>query len=95
MVSVSPDRQKFRLGQVLQTPGSLSVLNPEDVYDGLSRHTRGDWGDCCQENAGANDAALQRGGRLFSVYHDRNETKFYIFTEADRSATTVLLPDEY
>ena len=62
MVSLSPDGQRFRLGQLLQTTGSLSILNPEDVHDGLSRHSRGDRGDCCEEDADANDATLRDGG---------------------------------
>ena len=61
----------------------------------LGRHTNSDWGDCCPEDWRENDFAVDKYLRLFSVYHDRSGTKFWIITEADRSATTILLPDEY
>lgn len=52
-------------------------------------------GDCCPADAAANDAALCDGDRILSVYHTHDRVKFWIITEADRSATTVLLPDDY
>ncbi|WP_417850272.1 hypothetical protein [Thalassoglobus sp.] len=61
----------------------------------MQRHLSGDWGDCEPEDAIANDRAVSEGTRLFSVYHSSSGTKFWIITEADRSATTVLLPDDY
>jgi hypothetical protein len=86
----------FPLGQVVATPGALESLHPEDLLAALGRHCRGEWGESlCDEDRQANDHALRAGGRLFSVYHDRKQTKFYIITECDRSATTILLPDEY
>lgn len=86
---------KFELGRVVITPTALDNLDPEDVYRCLAQHQRGDWGDVCPEDREANDHALTSGGRLFSVYHDRDNIKFWVITEADRSATTVLLPDDY
>lgn len=71
------------------------TLHPLDVIAGLSRHARGDWGDVCKEDAGENELSLQEGFRLLSVYKDRNGVCFWIITEADRSATTVLLPEDY
>ena len=61
----------------------------------LSRHAGGDWGDCGPEDWKEERAFLE--GRLptLSVYHDQNGVKFWIITEADRSATTVLLPEDY
>ncbi|MEM7387300.1 MAG: type I restriction endonuclease subunit M [Verrucomicrobiota bacterium] len=61
----------------------------------LARHERGDWGEVCTEDRAENEEALRRGGRLLSVYRTEEGTRFYIITEADRSSTTVLLPDEY
>ena len=58
------------------------------------RHIRGDWGDACKEDAKANDLALEEGSRLFSVYFSI-DIKFWIITEHDRSATTILLPEDY
>ena len=86
---------KFDLGQLVATPNALSVLTHDDMLSGLSRHIRGDWGNLDPEDRNANDRALQHGGRLFSAYVSINEVKFWIITECDRSATTVLLPEDY
>lgn len=64
----------------------------------LARHVRGDWGDVCADDAQANEDALKHGARLLSAYHygeGRDRVKLWVITEADRSATTVLLPEEY
>ena len=85
----------FRLGQTAITRNALETLHPMDVQDALARHERCDWGDCGPEDAAENDFSLGKYLRIFSVYHDRNGTKFWIITEADRSVTTVLLPEDY
>ena len=85
---------KFPLGEVVITSNAAYVLDTPAVSDGLRRHARGDWGDICPEDAGLNDAALNNGSRLMSVY-GTGERKFWILTEADRSSTTVLLPSDY
>ena len=61
----------------------------------FGRHLSGDWGEVCREDWIANELSLKEGTRLFSVYNAANGTRFWVITEADRSATTVLLPDEY
>jgi hypothetical protein len=86
---------KVRLGQTVITPNALDQLHPEDVSASLLRHARCDWGECCPEDAAENDLSLREGFRLLSVYRDRNGLKFWIITEADRSATTILLPEDY
>lgn len=86
---------KFRLGQTVITPGALQKLDPLDVHAAMSRHVTGDWGDVDEHDRNENEFALGKHLRLFSVYHDQNGTKFWIITEADRSVTTILLPDEY
>ncbi|MBI1827240.1 MAG: hypothetical protein HY287_03560 [Planctomycetes bacterium] len=86
---------KFPLGQTLITPNAMKHLVPEDVRHALGRHARGDWGDCCTEDKAENDFSVDKYLRLFSVYHDSTGTKFWIITEADRAATTVLLPEDY
>lgn len=86
---------KFELGQTLITPQARDALHPEDVLGALCRHSSGDWGDVCDEDRQENEFSLSRYLRLLSVYHDRRGKKFWIITEADRSATTVLLPDDY
>ena len=85
----------FDMGQIVYTMGAVEVIHPTDCDNALMRHHRCDWGDCCLEDSNMNDDALDHGDRLLSVYHDRNGTKFWIITEADRSATTILLPHEY
>ncbi len=82
-------------GQVVATQGALAELHPQDMAAALGRHFAGDWGECCPEDWQRNDEALQAGWRVLSVYRDRNGTRFWVITEADRSATTILLPDEY
>ena len=87
--------RQFSLGQIVATPGTLTSLTQADITQSLARHANGDWGDVCQEDREANECALIEGSRLFSVYHSQGDVKFWIITEADRSATTVLLPEEY
>ena len=86
---------RFPLGQTLATPGVLEVTTQTERDIAFSRHSRGDWGDVGKEDWQGNDQALQNGERLLSAYHALNGTKFWIVTEADRSATTILLPSEY
>jgi hypothetical protein len=86
---------KFSPGRLVATPNALAHVSPDELLIALSRHVRGDWGDCCPEDRAANDMALADGSRLFSVYHSANRTKFWIITEWDRSLTTVLLPEDY
>ena len=88
-------RPGFPLGRILITPHALAVLRRSDVLGGLARHVAGDWGELGEEDKRVNDDALAHGGRLLSAYCDGAGTKFWIITEADRSATTVLLPQDY
>lgn len=83
------------LGGIYQTPGVLHGVNAVDVLTSLNRHRKGDWGDVPPEDAESNNIALNTDGRLISSYKDREGKKFWIITEADRSTTTVLLPEEY
>jgi hypothetical protein len=55
----------------------------------------GDWGDVDADDWKENDHSVKNGYRILSSYVDRNVEKFWIITEADRSATTILLPEEY
>jgi hypothetical protein len=84
----------FPLGQVVITRNALDTLPSDAVQAALRRHANGDWGDVCDEDRGLNDEALKDGSRILSVFH-AGKTKFWIITEADRSATTVLLPEDY
>lgn len=86
---------KFHVGRIVSTPGALDATTPTEVFGALVRHVQGDWGDVCKSDAQANDQALKSGARLLSVYHTEHGEKFWIITEADRSVTTLLLPEEY
>ncbi|OAI07036.1 hypothetical protein A1353_08415 [Methylomonas methanica] len=87
----------FPLGQTVATPGALAALAELGMtgFELLYRHHRGDWGDLDQEDIATNNAALKDGARLFSSYQLTQQIKIWIITEADRSVTTLLLPEEY
>jgi hypothetical protein len=72
----------------------LASVPNREIQAALRRHHRGDWGELYEEDRKANVSALAFGDRLFSVYHTKAGVKFYIITEHDRSATTVLLPED-
>jgi hypothetical protein len=85
----------FQAGAIVATSGAIAALTPHDMAQAIKRHMFCDWGDCDEHDWKANNQALTDRERLFSVYHAKDKTKFYIVTEADRSVTTILLPDEY
>ena len=85
----------FPLGRAVITRNALDQLHPADIFAAIRRHMVGDWGDLGSADAKANDEALRDGCRLLSAYRDRNGIKFWVITEADRSATTILLPEDY
>ncbi len=82
-------------GVVRVTDGATDRLNKDDVRNALSRHICGDWGHVEVEDWIENDSSLRNGYRVLSAYADRNSQKFWIVTEADRSTTTIMLPEEY
>ncbi len=88
---------KFNLGQVVATPGALAALHNagETALPYLARHLRGDWGDLDVEDWQENTRSLRQRFRLLSAYTLPTDVKIWIITEADRSATCVLLPEEY
>jgi hypothetical protein len=85
---------RFPLGQIVVTANAHDRLDRAVITDGLARHACGDWGDICREDAAENEESLASGWRLFSAY-GTGEDRFWIITEADRSVTTVLLPEDY
>ena len=88
---------KFKLGRLLATPGALRAIEEagDDPATFLLRHLSGDWGELGAEDVLENEQSLKEGFRLLSAYRLKNGTKIWIITEADRSATTFLLPEEY
>jgi len=85
---------RFALGQVVATPGALELVGPEGVYGLLWRHATGDWGELEAFDRRQNSRALKTGARIFSAY-ETPAGRCWIITEADRSSTCVLLPEEY
>jgi len=88
---------RFSLGKIVGTPGALAALEKanQSSVEFIQRHVSGDWGECCDDDRQANEDALQDGARIFSVYKTALGKKLYVVTEADRSSTCLLLPDEY
>lgn len=88
---------KFMLGCAVATPGALIALKEaqDSVRTYLNRHASGDWGEVSSQDAAENELSLLAGFRLLSAYRIKDGTRIWIITEADRSATTVLLPEEY
>jgi hypothetical protein len=88
---------KFTLGTILATPGALDAL--EDASQApaefLSRHANCDWGDVDAADAAENELSVAEGFRILSAYETKKGVKLWVITEADRSATTILLPEEY
>ncbi len=90
-------RRPFALGQIVMTPGTAAAFaaTGERPFPFLARHQQGDWGEVSPEDAAENNFSVTHGFRILSAYALRDGTRIWILTEADRSATTILLPDEY
>jgi hypothetical protein len=88
---------KFSPGSIVATPGALEAFRAsgEDPLPFLQRHLAGDWGELDEHDVRENELSLEHGWRILSCYRLRNGTRIWIITEADRSVTTVLLPEEY
>ena len=92
---------KFNYGQLVVTCGVRDAVDDNKefasfVFDSFTRHINGDWGDLDEEDKKSNDLALESGeDRIFSAYKNKNGVKIWIITEWDRSATTILFPEEY
>jgi hypothetical protein len=88
----------FPLGQLVATPRALALL--ADVGESparlLIRHRNGDWGDVTSEDAHENEVSVRAGFRIVGSYPvGEDGSRVWIITEADRSSTCVLLPEEY
>ena len=88
-------KTQISLGRTVITANAIATLDPDSVQEALRRHATGDWGDLSPEDRQENDLSAREGFRILSAYTDTQGTKFWIITEADRSATTVLLPEDY
>jgi hypothetical protein len=85
---------KFRLGRIVLTTRALERLSQDDLLTAIQRHQAGDWGNVTEERRQKNELSLKEGFCLVSVYHASNSERVQIVTEADRSSTTVLMPEE-
>lgn len=92
-----PTSLRFSPGEIVATRGADALLREQDLHPVrlLARHLSGDWGEVCAEDAQANEAALQTGARLLSVYTVAG-VKLFVITEAEpRAVTTILRANEY
>ena len=87
----------FKLGQIMATPGALAAMEEagQAAWELVSRHVQGDWGEVGAEDAEANARSVEDGSRILSAYHLKTGERLWVLTEADRSSTCILLPDEY
>ena len=88
---------KFSLGQIVATPAALEALaesgQTPDFF--LAKHVSGDWGEVDDEDKRANEEALVSGERLLSAYRTLKNERIWVITEADRSSTCLLKPEDY
>jgi hypothetical protein len=87
----------FPLGKLVATPGALEALTEsgQSPADFLNRHITGDWGQVCAEDKQLNDQAIKDDSRILSAFRTAKDVTVWVITEADRSSTCVLLPEEY
>jgi len=90
-------RPLFPLGRIVATPGAIAAMDRsgQQPTTFLAKHVTGDWGDVCADDKKLNDQSVSEGSRILSAYKTTAGEKIWIISEADRSATTLLLPDEY
>ena len=88
---------RFKAGQICATPSAIEAMSDagQNPMDFIGRHIVGDWGDVCEDDQKVNEESLEHGLRLLSSYRTQNGVKLWVITEADRSLTTILRPEEY
>ena len=88
---------RFPLGRLYLTPGAIEALeeSAQEPFEFLRRHQSGDWGDLGREDKRENEFSVSRALRILSKYHTTEGEALYVITEADRSTTTILKPEEY
>ena len=87
----------FPLGTVVATPGAIEAIKAaaQSPVEFIARHRRCDWGEVCREDWVLNDQSVTDGTRILSAYRTSKGARLWIITEADRSSTCLLLPEEY
>jgi hypothetical protein len=89
--------ETLELGGTYATPGASAALEEahQSAAEFLQRHEAGDWGEVGPEDWAENELSIREGFRILSAYTLKTGVKIWIITEADRSVTTILLPEEY
>ncbi len=87
----------FPLGRIVSTPGALEALGVAGMPPSqlIHRHASGDWGEISEDDRQENQLSVTEGFRILSAYTLATGVKIWLITDADRSVTTFLLPDEY
>jgi hypothetical protein len=87
---------RFSLGRIVATPGALATMEDQGISPSslLARHVAGDWGNVPPEDAAENELSVRAGFRILSSYGE-GDARLWLVSEADRSSTTILRPDEY
>lgn len=97
IADTTPSPARFALGRLFLTQGAIEALDdarqsPEDF---INRHARLEQGELCDDDYKENLFSIDKPLRIFSAFKTVNGIKIWVITEADRMATTLLLPDEY
>src|SRR5205085_12481895 len=92
-----PSPVRFELGHLFMTIGAIEALEEarQSPQEFISRHARLEQGELCDEDHRENLFSVDKHLRIFSAYKTAKGEKLWVITEADRSATTILLPSEY
>jgi hypothetical protein len=88
---------RFLLGETYITSGAEEALMiaGQTAIEFLRRHMTLESGELSDDDVRENELSLRKGLRVLSAYRTSRGTRLWIVTEADRSSTTVLLPEEY
>ncbi len=88
----------FQLGEVCASIGASEAFKKSGVspFWFLAKHQEGDWGEVSEYEQAENNLAVRDGFQVLSAYTlPKTGEEIWIITERDRSATTILLPEEY
>ena len=91
------EKPAFKLGKTVITRTAQAFIEKHNinVHHLMDRHHSGDCGDASEESVMANLEAILTGkGKILSIYK-LPPGEVWIMTEHDRSATTVMLPEDY
>lgn len=93
--------KRFETGPWVVTKAVADRMKEDENFQNfvklcIGRYLRQDWGNLSDGDREANDlAALDGSERIFASYKYKDDEKVWIITEWDRSATTILFPEDY